>query len=414
MEEEESEKVSGTIEISSSAGSLEGLSVTGVYEDGLPDNKRTGHSLQREAVEEEGNVQTANTEYNQEQVNHVNSDALNKIMDDDDDSFDFDRGNEEFVASTCHEDSDGEEVWRTVHPLSPDCSQALSPLIPATGSENVGPGTRTEPGEGTSKSSSTEKIGKTHNKPSITMEFDSDSEFSGPEVNYEALNSPEADSRNRNDIVENVDEDKSDFDMEEDQRTYTDIRGKTSAERFGGSDEWEGSVMADDLPSISRKRKSQEVNGESKRRTKSEDEIDCTETEEIEISTQTTIEVCSTQSEIKEVKEENSPKMSKVRQLMQKLKGKQSARKSGEESPSPRGSAVTDSQETPGDVPATSRIQRRLLPALNTYESAQAHIQRSVLRMSWKIHLLLLLTRNCAMEKNACVFKISSFISETT
>ncbi|XP_048745844.2 uncharacterized protein LOC125658551 isoform X2 [Ostrea edulis] len=376
----ERSSTTGTPERSSTTGTQEEFTGTCVEEGGFPEKKGTGHRHQRETADEKkGNVQTANGELNQELVYHedVHPDVQIKMMEVRDGCCDFDLANDDFVASTSPEDNEWEETWRTVPPLSPDCSQALSPLIPEAGSENVGPETSTELGEGTSKSSSTEKNEKTHKKPSLTMEFDSDSEFSGPEFNFEVLNSPEANIRNKNDIDENVGEDGNVFEMEEDQRTCTDSKDKTNTEGFGGDgvNESEDHVMDDVLPSLSRKRKSQEKNGESKRPRMKEDKIVDKETEEMKICTQATSDCCSTQSEIED-KEEHSPKMSKVRQLMQKLKGKKSAGKSMEESPNLTSSTLTDSQDTPGDVPSTSRVQRRLLPALNMYQSAKAHIQR--------------------------------------
>lgn len=75
-----------------------------------------------------------------------------------------------------------------------------------------------------------------------------------------------------------------------------------------------------------------------------------------------------------------SPSISRVRQLMQKLRAKKSTSFVTDQSPDQLSSSgMASSRETPGDTPRTSHVQRRLLPSLNTpYQRTLDYLQRSV------------------------------------
>ncbi|XP_062567678.1 nuclear GTPase SLIP-GC-like [Saccostrea cucullata] len=271
----------------------------------------------------------------------------------------MDHYGEDYVDDTCPEES-GEE-WGAPPPLSPYCSQALSPLIPEAGSENMGPETSTTFEESTSKTRSPEK---TPQKTPITMEFDSDSEFSGPEVNFDALNSPDINNHN------GMDEENNDSD------------GDTNGIGGSESNRWLELENDNELPSIGRKRKAQDDSEDfisTPKRSKTNKSRDKTKEKGKAPVTQPDFNFSNDQKESGDVKEKTSSQMSKVRQLMQKLKAKKSGGQVVEESPDPDRSIVptSSSQETTGDVSSSSRAQRRLvMDTGNSYQTAQNQVQR--------------------------------------
>ncbi|XP_061188894.1 uncharacterized protein LOC133197070 [Saccostrea echinata] len=336
----------------------------GVAEKKLQDKKGASEGPEKETADTmKENLQMADSKLdNMERDNEdVLTDPYKDKVKDGIDIPDIDHYGEDYVADTCPEESE-EETWGVPPPLSPYCSQALSPLIPDAGSENAGLETSTDVGDSTSKARSQEK---TPQKTPITMEFDSDSEFSEPEVNFDALNSPDVNLHSGMG-EENIDSD-----------------GDTND--IGGSESNRLMEMEydDDLPSISRKRKSQDDSDDfisTPKRSKTKKSRDkAKDIKGMTLGTQAATNLSSDQKGSRDVKKKTSSQMSKVRQLMQKLKAKKSGGQVVEESPDPERFPVPtrSSQETPGDVPSSSRAQRKLLlDTGNSYQTAQNHIQR--------------------------------------
>lgn len=284
-----------------------------------------------------------------------------------------DQCTDDCVANTCPENSEDEHNYGLPPVLSPYCSQSLSPLVPDITSENAEPKTNLDIA---SKTDSLNKSLQTPTKPILQMEFDSDSEFSAPEVNLDALDSPEVNVSGADGHVEtgNLDEDSNEvFDGESFGNEKNQNVGKAKEDE--GKEDFE---MEEDLPDISRKRKSQNdsVDFESKRQKKSTGKDNSSQIKGLQTETRSSDQHSSQNaSGAKE-----SPSISRVRQLMQKLRAKKSTSCVTDQSPDQLSSSgMASSRETPGDTPRTSHVQRRLLPSLNTpYQRTLDYLQRSV------------------------------------
>lgn len=277
------------------------------------------------------------------------------------------------VANTCPENSEDEHDYGLPPVLSPYCSQSLSPLVPDITSENAEPKTNLDIA---SKTDSLNKSLQTPTKPILQMEFDSDSEFSAPEVNLDALDSPEVNVSGANGHVEigNLNEDSNEvFDGE----SFGNEKNQ-NVEKAKEDEGKEDFKMEEDLPDISRKRKSQNdsVDFESKKQKKSTGKDNSSQIKDLQTETRSSDQHSSQNaSGAKE-----SPSISRVRQLMQKLRAKKSTSFVTDQSPDQLSSSgMASSRETPGDTPRTSHVQRRLLPSLNTpYQRTLDYLQRSV------------------------------------
>nr|XP_034336655.1 uncharacterized protein LOC105330416 isoform X4 [Crassostrea gigas] len=277
------------------------------------------------------------------------------------------------VANTCPENSEDEHNYGLPPVLSPYCSQSLSPLVPDITSENSEPKTNLDIA---SKTDSLNKSLQTPTKPILQMEFDSDSEFSAPEVNLDALDSPDVNVSGADGHVEigNLNEDSNEvFDGESLGNEKNQNVEKTKEDE--GKEDFE---MEEDLPDISRKRKSQNdsVDFESKRQKKKKSTGKDNSSQIKDLQTETRSSDQHSSQNASGAKESRS--ISRVRQLMQKLRAKKSTSFVTDQSPDQLSSSgMASSRETPGDTPRTSHVQRRLLPSLNTpYQRTLDYLQR--------------------------------------
>lgn len=282
---------------------------------------------------------------------------------------------DDFVANTCPENSEDEDTNEFPPVLSPYSSQALSPLVPVT-SENAEP--KTNP-DMTNKTDSPNKNLQTPTKPILQMEFDSDSEFSALDVNFDALDSPEINVSDADGFVETRNFDEGSFEVFDAEKSVNEMN--QNVEKAKEDDEGrEDLEMEEDLPDISRKRKSQDdsVDYESKRQKMSASKDNSSQIKDLQTET---IGRSSDQhsSQNASVAKESSS-ISRVSQLMQKLRAKKSRGCVTDQSPDQSSSlGMASNKETPGDAPRTSHVQRRLLPSLNTpYKRTLDYLQRSV------------------------------------
>lgn len=279
---------------------------------------------------------------------------------------------DDFVANTCPENSEDEDTYGFPPVLSTYCSQALSPLVPVT-SENAEP--KINP-DMTNKTDSPNKNLQTPTKPILQMEFDSDSDFSALEVNFDALDSPEINVSGADGYVETGNLDEGSYEVFDAESSGNEMnQNKEKAKEDEGREDRE---MEEDLPDISRKRKSQDdsVDFESKRQKTSTGKDNSSQIKDLQTETRSSDQHSSQNASV--AKESSS--ISRVRQLMQKLRAKKSTGCVTDQSPDQSSSSgMASNKETPGDAPRTSHIQRRLLPSFNTpYQRTQDYLQRSV------------------------------------